>query len=174
MGGSGPSPNHQPPAQTSLWSVSQSLYTGRPHTRAATRPIAPPRHLSEGGRTEETLAAENERKTLIRARALSPRSSLLLGQACSPLPARSANWYEWPLLGVLLFVFGEHFLTWRLVALREGGRAGETLATENKRNVPIRAPAHVHSAHAALCCWGMLAAHSQPALLGVLLYVFGE
>ena len=42
----GPSPNHQPPAQTSLWSVSHSLYTGRPHTRAATRPLAPPRHLS--------------------------------------------------------------------------------------------------------------------------------
>ena len=28
----------------------------------------------------------------------------------------------------------------------------------------IRAPAHVHSTHAALCCWSKLAAHSQPAL----------
>ena len=43
----GPSPNHQPPAQTSLWSVPHSLYTGRPHTRAATRSPAPPRHLSD-------------------------------------------------------------------------------------------------------------------------------
>ena len=40
------SPNHQPPAKTSFWFVPQSLYTGRPHTRAATRPPAPPRHLS--------------------------------------------------------------------------------------------------------------------------------
>ena len=46
--GPGPSPNHQPPAQTSLWSVSHSLYTGRSQTRAATRPLAPPRHLSRG------------------------------------------------------------------------------------------------------------------------------
>ena len=46
MDTSGPSPNHQPPAQTSLRSVSHSPYTGRPNTRAATRPPAPPRHLS--------------------------------------------------------------------------------------------------------------------------------
>ena len=45
LDGLGLSPNQQPPAQT-LWSVSQSLYTGRPHTSAATRPLAPPRHLS--------------------------------------------------------------------------------------------------------------------------------
>ena len=36
-----------------------------------------------------------------------------------------------------------------LVALREGGRTEETLATENEREMHIRAPAHVHSAHAA-------------------------
>ena len=42
---SGPSPHYQPPAQTPLWSVSHSLYTGRPHPRASTRPLAPPRHL---------------------------------------------------------------------------------------------------------------------------------
>ena len=41
----GHSPNHQPPAQTSLCSVSQLFYSGRPHTRAVTRPLAPPRHL---------------------------------------------------------------------------------------------------------------------------------
>ena len=46
LGGSGPSPNHQPPAQTSLWPVSHSLYTGRPYFRAATRPLAPPHHPS--------------------------------------------------------------------------------------------------------------------------------
>ena len=45
----------------------------------------------------------------------------------------------------------------RLVALREGGRTGETLATENGGNVLIRAPAHVHSAHAAPSCWRKLA-----------------
>ena len=31
----------------------------------------------------------------------------------------------------------------RLVALREGGRAEETLATENERNMLMHAPAHV-------------------------------
>ena len=46
------------------------------------------------------------------------------------------------------------------VALREGG----TIATGNERGVLIREPAHVHSAHAALCCWGKLSDHSQPAL----------
>ena len=39
----------------------------------------------------------------------------------------------------------------RLVALREGDRLEEPLATENERGVLIRAPAHVHPAHAALC-----------------------
>ena len=46
LGSSGRTPNHQPSAQAPLWSVSHSPYTGRPHTRAATRPPAPPRHLS--------------------------------------------------------------------------------------------------------------------------------
>jgi len=32
------------------------------------------------------------------------------------------------------------------------------------REMLIRAPAHVHLAHASLCCWGKHAAHSQPAL----------
>ena len=32
---------------------------------------------------------------------------LLLGQACSPLPARSADWLDGPCFGVLLRVFGE-------------------------------------------------------------------
>ena len=52
----------------------------------------------------------------------------------------------------------------RLVALCEGGRIEETIATENEREIPIRVHAHVHSAHAALCCWGKPLAHSQPAL----------
>ena len=56
LGSPGPSPDHQPPAQTSLWSVSQSLYTGRPHTRAATRPPAPSRHLSEAREIVATQA----------------------------------------------------------------------------------------------------------------------
>ena len=42
----GPSPNHQPSIQTRVGSVSHSLYTGRPHTRAATRPLAPPSSLT--------------------------------------------------------------------------------------------------------------------------------
>ena len=42
-----------------------------------------------------------------------------------------------------------HFDALRLVALREVGRAEETLATENEREMPIRAPARVHSAYAA-------------------------
>ena len=53
--------------------------------------------LHEGDRTQETLATENEKKnacTRTCARALSPRSSLLLEQACSPLLARSANWLD--------------------------------------------------------------------------------
>ena len=41
----------------------------------------------------------------------------------------------------------------RLVALCEGGRIEETIATENEREIPIRVHAHVNSAHAALCCW---------------------
>ena len=57
-----------------------------------------------------------------------------------------------------------HFDALRLVALREGDRTEETFATENERGMPIRAPAHVHSAHTALCCWSKLAAHSQLAL----------
>jgi hypothetical protein len=41
----------------------------------------------------------------------------------------------------------------RLVKLREGGRIEETLATGKERGMPIRAPAHVHPVHAAICCW---------------------
>ena len=52
----------------------------------------------------------------------------------------------------------------RLVALREEDRIEETLATKNKREMLTRAPAHVHSAHAALFCLSKLAAHSQPTL----------
>ena len=37
-----------------------------------------------------------------------------------------------------------HFDALRLVAVREGGRFEETLATENERKMLIRAPAHVH------------------------------
>ena len=56
--------------------------------------------LREDGRTEEALATENGRKNYARisTRALSPPSSLLLEQACSPLPARSANWLDGPCL----------------------------------------------------------------------------
>ena len=55
-----------------------------------------------------------------------------------------------------------HFDALRLVALRERNEG-------NNRNIErgkmlIRAHAHVHSAHAALCCWSKLAAHSQSAL----------
>ena len=57
-----------------------------------------------------------------------------------------------------------HFDALRLVALRERGRTEETLATENEREMLIRAPAHVHQAHAALCCWSKHVAHSQSAL----------
>ena len=57
-----------------------------------------------------------------------------------------------------------HFDALRLVALREGGRTDETLAVENETQMPIRAPAHVHSVPAGTCCWGKLAAHTQPAL----------
>jgi hypothetical protein len=57
----------------------------------------------------------------------------------------------------------------RNIALREGDMIEENLATENGGEMLIRAPAHidshVHSAHAALCCWSREhAAHSQPAL----------
>jgi hypothetical protein len=56
-----------------------------------------------------------------------------------------------------------HFDALRLAALREGDRIEEALATENEKML-IHASAHVHPAHAALCCWGKLAAHPQPAL----------
>ena len=35
---------------------------------------------------------------------------------------------------------------------------------ENERKILMRAPAHVHSARAAPCCWGKPAADTQPAL----------
>ena len=57
-----------------------------------------------------------------------------------------------------------HFGALRLVALRKGGMILKVLAAVTEREMLIRAPAHVHSAHAALCCWSKLAAHSQPAL----------
>ena len=45
-----------------------------------------------------------------------------------------------------------HFDALRLVGLREEGRLEETLATENEREILIRAPAHVHIARTAPCC----------------------
>ena len=57
-----------------------------------------------------------------------------------------------------------HFDALRLIALREGYRTEEALATESEREAAIRASAHEHSAYAALCCWGKLPAHSQPTL----------
>ena len=56
-----------------------------------------------------------------------------------------------------------HFDALRLAALREGDRIEGALATENEK-IRILAPAHVHSAHAALFCWSKLAAHSEPTL----------
>ena len=49
-------------------------------------------------------------------------------------------------------------LPWRLwenkcVVLREGDRTEESFATENEGEMLIRAPAHVHPAHATPCCW---------------------
>ena len=41
-----------------------------------------------------------------------------------------------------------HFGALRLVALREGGRTEEAPATENEREMHIRARAHVHLARA--------------------------
>ena len=43
-----------------------------------------------------------------------------------------------------------HFDALRLVALREGGRTEETIATENEGEMLTRALAHVHPAHAAI------------------------
>ena len=57
-----------------------------------------------------------------------------------------------------------HFDALRLVALREGSRIEEPIATGHESEMLIRAPAHVHPAHAARCCWGKLSARSQPAL----------
>ena len=73
------------------------------------------RHVArpEGGRTEETFAANSEKEnayTRTCAYTLSPRSSLLLETACCPLPARSANWIDGPCFGALLYVFEEKFL----------------------------------------------------------------
>ena len=45
-----------------------------------------------------------------------------------------------------------YFGALRLVALRDGGMLEETLATENEREVLIRASEHVHSAHTAPFC----------------------
>ena len=41
-----------------------------------------------------------------------------------------------------------HFAALRLVALREGGRTEEAPATESECEMLIRAPVHVHVAHA--------------------------
>ena len=46
-----------------------------------------------------------------------------------------------------------HFDALHLAALREGGKIEEALATENEREVLIRAPPRVYSAHVAPCCW---------------------
>ena len=65
--------------------------------------------LRGGGMIEEALATENEGEMLFTrtcACALSLRSSLLLEQACSLNPARSANWLGGLCFGVLLYVFG--------------------------------------------------------------------
>ena len=61
--------------------------------------------LREKDMTEETLETENEGNAYARtyARTLSPRSSLPLGQAYSPLPARSANWLDGPCLALHVF-----------------------------------------------------------------------
>ena len=63
--------------------------------------------LREGERIEEALATENEKNAYARtcARTPSPRSSLLLGRAFSPLPARPENWLDGPCFGVLLYVW---------------------------------------------------------------------
>ena len=54
-----------------------------------------------------------------------------------------------------------HFGALRLIALHEGCRLEETLATENEREVLIRAPAHVHSAHHT--AGAQISAHFQSA-----------
>ena len=46
-----------------------------------------------------------------------------------------------------------HFGALRLVALQTDGSIEEALATENEREIVISTPAHVDSAHAALCRW---------------------
>ena len=77
-----------------------------------------------------------------------------------------------------------HFDALRLVALREGDRIEEILATENEREMLIRAPAHVHSA-LSLRSSSLLEKAGSPLparsadwldgpCFGVLLYVFGE
>ena len=45
-----------------------------------------------------------------------------------------------------------------------GDLEGQVRNIESEREMLIRAPAHVHSARAALCCWSKLAAHSRLAL----------
>ena len=66
--------------------------------------------LREGGKVKGTPASENGRDgayTRTCAHTPSPRSSLLLEQAYSPPPARSADSLDGPCFGVLLYVFGE-------------------------------------------------------------------
>ena len=52
----------------------------------------------------------------------------------------------------------------RLVALRKAEMTEEALATENEREMLIRAPAHALSATKLFAAGEQLAAHSQPAL----------
>ena len=61
--------------------------------------------LSEGDRIDYR---ERERNAYARtcSRTLSPRSSLLQGQAYSPLPARSANWLDGPCLAFCSMYLG--------------------------------------------------------------------
>ena len=70
--------------------------------------------LRRGDRNEETPKTENKREVLMRracARALSPRSFLLLEHSMQPTPSPLCGLASWPLLGACSLFFGEQFLT---------------------------------------------------------------
>ena len=62
---------------------------------------------------EEAPATENEGKCIhAHLRTYNqPTQLLAAGETCSPLPARSANWLDGLCFGVLLYEFGDLFLT---------------------------------------------------------------
>ena len=102
-----------PPLQ---WLGRWGRETERPPYRYPVLHFHAPRFIAllGGDRNEETPTTENERGVLMRracARALSPRSFLLLEHSLQPTPSPLCELASWPLLGACSMYPGERFPT---------------------------------------------------------------